>query len=82
VAALGAGLALGHRADADDETPVDSGMKAGRLDDLRDAVTSLLTDPSYRAAAGAVAAEIAAQPPVDAVVDVLEDVVRGEALAA
>ena len=40
------------------------------------------TDPRYRDAAGAVAAEIAAQPPVDAVVEVLEDVVRGEALAA
>jgi UDP:flavonoid glycosyltransferase YjiC (YdhE family) len=82
VAALGAGLALGHRADADDATPVDSGMEAGRLDGLRDAVTSLLTDPRYRAAAGAVAAEIAAQPPVEAVVGVLEEIVRGEALAA
>lgn len=49
---------------------------------LRDAVTALLDEPSYRTAAGAVAAEIAALPPVDAVVELLEDIARGEALAA
>ena len=49
---------------------------------LRDAVTALLTEPRYRAAAGEVAAEIAALPPVDAVVELLEDIARGEALAA
>ncbi len=49
---------------------------------LRDAVTALLTEPRYRTAAGEVAAEIAALPPVDAVVELLEDIARGEALAA
>jgi UDP:flavonoid glycosyltransferase YjiC (YdhE family) len=49
---------------------------------LADAVPALLSDPSYREAAGAVADEVAAQPPVDAVVQILEDIARGEALAA
>ena len=61
VAAIGAGIALGP----------------DRLGELGDAVSALLHEPGYRRAAQAVAAEVAAQPPVDAVVDMLEDIARG-----
>jgi UDP:flavonoid glycosyltransferase YjiC (YdhE family) len=66
VAELGAGVAV----------PPDA------LPGLRPTVEALLDDPAYRFGAGRVAAEIAAQPPVDEVVGVLEEVAAGDALAA
>jgi MGT family glycosyltransferase len=60
VDALGAGLALHGGIDA--------------VARLADALSTLLSEPSYRAAAGRVAAEIGALPPVDEAVEVLEGI--------
>jgi UDP:flavonoid glycosyltransferase YjiC (YdhE family) len=49
---------------------------------LAGAVSALLEDPSYRANARGVADEIAALPPVDAAVGLIEELAEGEALAA
>ena len=62
VAALGVGVAL-------------AGAEA--VDDLPEAVTRVLTEPSYGAAAQTVAGEVAALPPVEGAVDALERVVTG-----
>ena len=67
IAELGAGMARSPEA-----------VSAG----LADAVRALIDEPRYRRAAQAVAAEIDAQPPVDAAVDVLTEIALGEALAA
>ena len=64
VAAIGAGIAL-----ADDPEHGPAG--------LAEAVHALLDDPRYTAAAGAVAAEIAALPGVDAIIAVLEEAAAG-----
>jgi UDP:flavonoid glycosyltransferase YjiC (YdhE family) len=66
VAALGAGVRV----------------EPDRLPDLRETVEALLAEPGYRDAAGRVAAEIAAQPPVDEVVGWVERLACGEVLAA
>jgi UDP:flavonoid glycosyltransferase YjiC (YdhE family) len=66
VAALGAGVQV----------------EPDRLPDLRETVEALLAEPGYPAAAGRVAAEIAAQPPVDEVTELLEQIAGGDALAA
>jgi UDP:flavonoid glycosyltransferase YjiC (YdhE family) len=66
VAALGAGVRV----------------EPDRLPDLSETVQALLAEPGYRDAAGRVAAEIAAQPPVDEVTDLLEQIAGGDALAA
>ena len=66
VAALGAGVRV----------------EPDRLLDLREAVQALLAEPGYRDAAGRVAGEIAAQPPVDEVAELLEQIAGGDALAA
>ena len=60
VAAIGAGIGIG----AGEAAPV-------RAEEVRAAVHSVLTEPSYRAAAGAIAKEIAALPPVDEAVGFL-----------
>ncbi len=82
VAELGAGIALGPNAQPGGDASFEAAMAPGRLDDLPAAISSLLEDPRYRRAAGALADEIAAHPQVDAVAEMLEDVARGEALAA
>jgi UDP:flavonoid glycosyltransferase YjiC (YdhE family) len=68
IAELGAGLAL------------DGGAAAVPL--LPDAIRALLHDPLYRRRAGLIAAEVAALPPVDDAVAVLEEIAEGRALAA
>jgi UDP:flavonoid glycosyltransferase YjiC (YdhE family) len=59
-----------------------AGLRLDGVDRLGDAVAELLEDPSYRAGARAVASEIAALPPVERAVDLLEELAQGEALAA
>jgi UDP:flavonoid glycosyltransferase YjiC (YdhE family) len=66
VAALGAGV---H-------------VEPDRPSDLRETVEALLAESGYRDAAGRVAAEIAAQPRVDEVTELLEQIAGGDALAA
>jgi UDP:flavonoid glycosyltransferase YjiC (YdhE family) len=61
---------------------IGAGLRLDGVDGLADAVCALLDDPSYRANGRAVASEIAALPPVEAAVDLLEDIAQGEALAA
>src|SRR5206468_151218 len=68
IAELGAGIALAGGADAPAQ--------------LADAVGALLHDPTYRRRAGLIAAEVAALPPVDDAVAVLEEIADGRALAA
>jgi UDP:flavonoid glycosyltransferase YjiC (YdhE family) len=62
VTALGLGLAL----DVIDATPAD----------IRDAVTTVLTEPSYRDAAGRLRDELVAYPPPDKTVPLLEALLR------
>ena len=59
-----------------------AGLRLDGVSGLADAVTELLTEPRYRRRACAVAEEIAALPPVDAAVGLLEELAEGEALAA
>ncbi|MET9631245.1 glycosyltransferase [Lentzea sp. NPDC006480] len=61
VAATGAGISVG----SGDTAPATA-------EELRAAVTAVLTEPSYRKSAGAMAEEIAALPPVDEAVSFLE----------
>ena len=82
VAELGAGVALGPVASGGDVHALISATSADQLGGLRDAVTGLLDDPRYRRAALAVADEVAALPPVDALAELLTDIVGGEAIAA
>jgi UDP:flavonoid glycosyltransferase YjiC (YdhE family) len=49
-------------------------------DDLRGAVTALLRDPAYELAAARVAAEIAALPPVEQAVELLQRSAAGQAI--
>jgi MGT family glycosyltransferase len=60
VAAVGAGISVGNG----DTAPATA-------QELRTAVAAVLTEPSYRKAAGAMAEEIAALPPVDEAVSFL-----------
>jgi UDP:flavonoid glycosyltransferase YjiC (YdhE family) len=78
VAALGAGVALGMDAVAAAFGSDGLDRSAG----MAGAVRALLSQPGYRAAAGAVAAEIAALPPVDAAVPVLSELAGAGELAA
>jgi UDP:flavonoid glycosyltransferase YjiC (YdhE family) len=59
-----------------------AGMALDGAAGMGDAVRALLREPRHRGAAQAVAAEIAAQPPVDDVVVTLAGIARGDALAA
>jgi UDP:flavonoid glycosyltransferase YjiC (YdhE family) len=59
-----------------------AGLCLDGVSDLAGAVSELLDDPSYRTGARAVAAEIAALPPVDDAVGLFEELAEGEALAA
>jgi UDP:flavonoid glycosyltransferase YjiC (YdhE family) len=68
IAQVGAGIAL------------EGGV--GAIEELPRALQALLEEPRYRRQAGRVAAEIAALPPVDDAVRVLEEVAFGRALAA
>jgi UDP:flavonoid glycosyltransferase YjiC (YdhE family) len=68
IAQIGAGIAL------------EGGIAA--IPELPRALRTLLEEPRYRRQAGRVAAEVAALPPVDDVVRVLEDLALGRALAA
>jgi UDP:flavonoid glycosyltransferase YjiC (YdhE family) len=62
---------------------IGAGLHLDGVSRLGEAVTALLEDPSYRAAAGAVASDIAALPPVDAAVGLLADIAeQGLPLAA
>ncbi len=59
-----------------------AGLRLDGVSALAGAVHELLTEPSYRRRAGEVAAEIAALPPIEHAVDLLEEIGEGEALAA
>jgi UDP:flavonoid glycosyltransferase YjiC (YdhE family) len=59
-----------------------AGLRLDGVSGLAEAVTELLTEPRYRTKAREVAEEIAALPPVDAAVGLLEELAEGEALAA
>ena len=82
----GRGARRGHRvgpvAGGGDVATLAAGTAAERLGDLRAAVETILHAPDHRRAARAVAAEIAALPPVDDVVDLLADLAAGAAIAA
>jgi UDP:flavonoid glycosyltransferase YjiC (YdhE family) len=68
VAQIGAGVAL------------EGGVAAAG--ELPRAIRALIEDPRYRRQAERVAAEVAALPPADDAVRVLEDLAEGRALAA
>lgn len=59
-----------------------AGLALDGPDGLREAVETVLREPAHRRGAEAVAAEIAALPPVDTVVDVLADAARGSGAPA
>ncbi|HEX6024560.1 MAG TPA: glycosyltransferase [Solirubrobacter sp.] len=59
-----------------------AGLSLDGVESLATAVRSLLAVPSYRDAAAAVAAEIAAHSPIETVVPLLRSIARGDALAA
>ena len=59
-----------------------AGLALDGTSGLADAVTELLEDPFYRANARSIAAEIELLPPVDDVVELLEDLAADEQLAA
>jgi UDP:flavonoid glycosyltransferase YjiC (YdhE family) len=59
-----------------------AGLALDGVEDLATAVRSLLAVPSYRAAASAVADEIATHRPIEDVVALLRSIARGDALAA
>jgi MGT family glycosyltransferase len=59
-----------------------AGLSLDGVESLATAVRSLLAVPSYRDAAAAVAAEIAAHSPIESVVPLLRSIARGDALAA
>jgi len=59
-----------------------AGLALDDVADLAGAVRALLHEPGYARAASTIADEIAALPPVDAVVPLLREIARGEALAA